>query len=357
MAITYKDIGLLTQKATLVGTEKIPVSDTNFITPNQIVSGIPSFYSGSSSPSSSLGEDGDVYLQIGGTPIIGDPLYRDVVIFPVSGSPGVGLVRYGYTESLADYMMSPLYDLGNIGDGFSLSFSVNEVITSSGSSYPGLAYYDENKRPYTFHLANSNPRSVTGTVSSTQKYVRLVFKFQNILSSYIKDNNLDKYLFQGSEVNLAEVLPKERILESDSWVGYGPNSRGDWIGWNLAATNTASTAFRTDINYPIFSNVGQNASPFSYSVSKIVELPSGFSALSLEFSVGEVDSNMALRLLNPSTATANYYSANANPRTVSINTATYTHVQLYFKTANYASCYIKDATNNVMLWQGSNSIA
>lgn len=36
MATTHKDINLLTQKATIAGTEKIPVSDTEFITPNQI---------------------------------------------------------------------------------------------------------------------------------------------------------------------------------------------------------------------------------------------------------------------------------------------------------------------------------
>lgn len=36
MAITYKDIDLLTQKSAVVGTEKIPVSDTNFVTPDQI---------------------------------------------------------------------------------------------------------------------------------------------------------------------------------------------------------------------------------------------------------------------------------------------------------------------------------
>lgn len=33
---TYKDIDLLTQKATMAGTEKLPVSDTEYITPNQI---------------------------------------------------------------------------------------------------------------------------------------------------------------------------------------------------------------------------------------------------------------------------------------------------------------------------------
>lgn len=38
--INFKDISLLTQKATIAGTEKIPVSDTEYITPAQIVAGI-----------------------------------------------------------------------------------------------------------------------------------------------------------------------------------------------------------------------------------------------------------------------------------------------------------------------------
>ena len=86
-----------------------------------------------------------------------------------------------------------------------------------------------------------------------------------------------------------------------------------------------------------------------------MELPAGVASLSVEFSVGEVDSTMALRILNPSAGTANYYTANANPRVVTINTNTYTHVQLYFKAANYANCYIKDNTNNVILWQGGDN--
>lgn len=36
MAVTYKDIDLLTQKSAVVGTEKIPVSDTEYITVSQI---------------------------------------------------------------------------------------------------------------------------------------------------------------------------------------------------------------------------------------------------------------------------------------------------------------------------------
>lgn len=41
MAVTYKDIGQLTQKSSVAGTEKIPVSDTQYITPSQIAGMIP----------------------------------------------------------------------------------------------------------------------------------------------------------------------------------------------------------------------------------------------------------------------------------------------------------------------------
>ncbi len=36
MAVTYKDIDQLSQKSSVAGTEKIPVSDTQYLTPSQI---------------------------------------------------------------------------------------------------------------------------------------------------------------------------------------------------------------------------------------------------------------------------------------------------------------------------------
>lgn len=45
MAVTYKDINQLSQKSAVAGTEKIPVSDTEYITPSQIkdtVDNVPS---------------------------------------------------------------------------------------------------------------------------------------------------------------------------------------------------------------------------------------------------------------------------------------------------------------------------
>ena len=44
MAVTYKDIDQLTQKSSVVGTEKLPVSDTEYITPSQIVANDQKFY-------------------------------------------------------------------------------------------------------------------------------------------------------------------------------------------------------------------------------------------------------------------------------------------------------------------------
>ena len=36
MSVTYKDIDLLSQKSAVAGTEKLPVSDTEYLTPTQI---------------------------------------------------------------------------------------------------------------------------------------------------------------------------------------------------------------------------------------------------------------------------------------------------------------------------------
>lgn len=36
MSVTYKDIDQLSQKSSVAGTEKLPVSDTQYITPSQI---------------------------------------------------------------------------------------------------------------------------------------------------------------------------------------------------------------------------------------------------------------------------------------------------------------------------------
>lgn len=65
MAVSYKDIGTLSQKATMTGTEKIDVSDTEYITPNQIRDGLQKTITVSSSePTSAQGSNGDIWIVI-----------------------------------------------------------------------------------------------------------------------------------------------------------------------------------------------------------------------------------------------------------------------------------------------------
>lgn len=66
MAVTYKDIDQLTQKSSVAGTEKIPVSDTQFITPNQIAGlvTVPNITISTSEPTSSQGSNGDIWIVI-----------------------------------------------------------------------------------------------------------------------------------------------------------------------------------------------------------------------------------------------------------------------------------------------------
>lgn len=66
MAVTYKDIDLLTQKSSVAGTEKLPVSDTQFITPNQIAGlvTVPNITISTSEPTSSQGSNGDIWIVI-----------------------------------------------------------------------------------------------------------------------------------------------------------------------------------------------------------------------------------------------------------------------------------------------------
>lgn len=285
------------------------------------------------------------------TPSYANSAYRGAVVFPTDTN-GVAVLRFGYSSALTDYIMSPLFQLGEVGDPFTLRFSVGESV--SGVTYPGLIYYDENVEPYTYHMASANPRTVSGVVSATMKYVRLIFRTAKIFDSYIINGLTGETMFDSRELDLSKIGTAEDYRNSVYWGDIGPNSRGDWIGWNFGMSDTAATAQRTDEDYPLFRRVGSEATPFSYGISKVVELPKNVT-IDIEFSCGVVNSGLMLRLLNPSAGTANYYGANANPRTVSINTATYTHVQLYFLTENYADCYIKDATNNVILWQGAAS--
>lgn len=282
------------------------------------------------------------------TPNVGNSIFKDVLLFPLSTSGTCGL-RIGNLANNVGYFLSPIYELN--GDTYDLIFNTGSV-AESGERHPGLLFFDENYEYRSYWSATTAPRSVSGSVGDF-KYFRMSFPADKLLEAYIIDNATGETIFDGSNINTSVVKSKEDFLSSstipDSW---RPNSRGDYIGWNFSTADSASTTQRTDVTRPIFKRIGINATDMSYSISKIVELPKN-TTIDVEFSCGVVNTDLMLRLLNPSAGTANYYTANENPRVVSINTATWTHVQLYFLTTNYADCYIKDATNNVILWQGA----
>ena len=293
-------------------------------------------------------------LAFRGVPSFPNPIYRDVIIYP-TGTADLAYIRYGYSTSNDPYLMSPIYELGVDGATYNLRFSAGA--TYNNGYFPGLVYFDDNYDYAGYNFANANPRSVTGTVSSERKYVRLLVTPGRLMDSYIINVETGEYLFKGSEVNFADMLGKESFLNSAYWISdWGPNSRGDWIGWNFGTSDSASTNQRTNYAYPIFRQIGSAASSWSHCVSKMVALPTNGGSLDVEFSCGVADSSLMLRLLNPETGSASYSSAAELVNTSTVNTTSFTHVQLYFLKENYASCYIKDATNDVLLWEGASSL-
>ena len=83
MAITYKDINLLSQKASVAGTEKLPVSDTEYITPAQITSG--------------LATDSGVVHTTGNETIAGSKTFSNGVIISGSLTANGGISKEGST--------------------------------------------------------------------------------------------------------------------------------------------------------------------------------------------------------------------------------------------------------------------
>lgn len=91
MAVSYKDISLLTQKSSVAGTEKLPVSDTEYITPNQIAALSPG------------GDTSDCVHKTGDETVGGDKTFTDDIIvgsasnIKYSGGGGGG----GFTKGTA----------------------------------------------------------------------------------------------------------------------------------------------------------------------------------------------------------------------------------------------------------------
>lgn len=154
MAVTYKDIDQLTQKASPTGTEKLPVSDTEYITPQQIAGmvEVEDFLSKSSTnplengiatrsfieamPIEPTSEGTNCFMKTDGTVVTGKSGYA-YRVFPVT--PGE---TYAVTSILASG-----YSNGEIriaifldGNGNVLSYSDEGSLSASVTQYHDYMY-------------------------------------------------------------------------------------------------------------------------------------------------------------------------------------------------------------------------
>lgn len=107
MAITYKSVDLLTQKSVAAGTEKIPVSDTQYITPNQIAALAPG------------GDTSSCVHKTGDETVGGDKTFTD----------NIGVVD-------ADHIV---YSGGGGGGGFTRGYASDSFEGGSSITFSGLS--------------------------------------------------------------------------------------------------------------------------------------------------------------------------------------------------------------------------
>lgn len=129
---TYKDIDLLTQKSAVAGTEKLPVSDTEFITPDQITGAVNS---------------------------VNASLYNYEI--------GKALAGAGYTYDDADYCVSGFIEVSQYT---TLKFGVSS--SPSGSSVRLVEYNAQKERVDAWGYNYNNREFNRG---ANTKYVRLSY--------------------------------------------------------------------------------------------------------------------------------------------------------------------------------------
>jgi hypothetical protein len=97
MSVTYKDIDLLSQKSSVAGTEKLPVSDTQYITPSQIA-GLVTIDSALSSSSTNAVQNKKVKEEFDKVVYLGTPTGNSAS----SVDPLVGVSMNGSTVTVTD---------------------------------------------------------------------------------------------------------------------------------------------------------------------------------------------------------------------------------------------------------------
>lgn len=244
--------------------------------------------------------------------------------------------------------------------GDSITFGLN------GSGTNGdLLLFDENFLYLAYAGGNTNPKTTTLGTSRNYKYCAMAVGSSALTSAFIT-NNTTGDSFDGS------TLPSGNIMTAQDFREYSPlsanipweNEAGDMMYWNGAASGTANfTNLRSTYSAIEYTSIGTNrASHLANSfISKKVSIVNcgkdGEGKYSLTFYCG---ANMpegygpVLMLDDDTEQYRNYYSAQSQPRTVSISSR-YTSVRLMSYADRYADCYIKDEINNEIIWSGSSS--
>ncbi len=153
MAIIYKDIDLLTQKSSVAGTEKLPVSDTQYITPSQIAASVPVDASLSSSSTNAIQNQAvdaefDKVVYLGTT----DETIEDIPDAPdtsdcvhITGDESVGGDKT-FTDNIAVVDASHiLYSGASPSQGFT-----KETATKVGTGTSSLSFTELSGEPKAF---------------------------------------------------------------------------------------------------------------------------------------------------------------------------------------------------------------
>ena len=245
--------------------------------------------------------------------------------------------------------------------GDSVTFGHN----GSGSSTGDLLLFDENFQYLAYFAGNSNPKTVTIGSSNPYKYCAMVIGTSLFTNSFISDNTTGDS-FDGSTFPSSSIMTAQDFREHSPLSDNIPweNEAGDKMNWNGQASTTANFSnVRSDYSAPEYVSIGLNrASHLAGTfISKKVSIVNcgrdGNDRYSFTFYCG---ANMpasygpVLMLDDDNEQYRNYYSAQSQPRTVSVDSR-YTSVRLMSYEDRYEDCYIKDEINNVIIWSGSSN--
>lgn len=252
-------------------------------------------------------------------------------------------------------VMSPLIDLGA---GRTTNRSLKFTCRQSGNdTSAGMLYFDENGNVGSFYTLNSNPRTLS--VPATVRYVRIVFLMRNLQYAYIQDTSTSEYLFNGSTYDTNDIGGWEDFFEA-GYETLTTDAQGDYPNM---ATSQITDDTKTVISGPTFIKqtppwgfvTGLNTT-IPRGISRVIQLPlhgkTGTETRPFTFSCGAVSPSLQapVLILIKEDGTESSSAANANPRTVNIS-AEYVACRMMWLDENYANAYLRDDTDNTMLWE------